>query len=350
MFLRNAWYIAAWANEVAAGQLLGRKLLNEAVVLFRDTEGKVAALEDRCCHRAAALSMGSVTEKGLMCGYHGLVFDGRGVCVDIPGQSRIPERARVKSYPVVEKNEFVWIWMGQEDKADPALIVDYPFNDDHANWPHKHAVLPVKCNYLLLIDNLMDLTHLGYVHARTIGGDPKTHIDAKMKVSKADHGVKYIRWMLDAVPPPTYAQAVGFKGRIDRWQEFEYYAPGNILQFSGALDAGTGAYDQGKREGGFALRVFHGITPETENSCFYFWTAANGYRTDDPAATQELHDQIAFTFNEDKVFVEEQQRRLEGFDTTRLIDIDSDGPRLQMSRYLRKLIAEEHALQSVAAE
>lgn len=348
MFLKGAWYIAGWAYEFT-DKPLARTLLNEHVVLYRDKSGKAAALEDRCCHRGAALSMGEVCDTGLMCGYHGLIFDTNGQCVEIPGQPRIPQRARVRSYPIVEKNEFCWIWMGEAEKADPALILDYPYNDDYRNWPHKHAVLPVQCDYRLLVDNLMDLTHLGYIHRKTIGGDPNTHVQAEMKIEQAVNGVKYTRWMLNSQPPPTYVAAAGFKGKVDRWQEFEYYAPSYILQYSGATDAGTGAYE-GKREGGFQLRLFHGITPETESSCFYFWSAANGYRTDDPKATDQLHEQIAFTFNEDKVFVEEQQKRLEQYDEDLLVDIISDAPRVQMRRYLERAIAREAALPQQAAE
>jgi phenylpropionate dioxygenase-like ring-hydroxylating dioxygenase large terminal subunit len=349
MFLRNAWYVAAWANELG-GTPLGRTLLNEPVVLFRDTDGKVAALEDRCCHRGAALSMGVLAEAGLQCGYHGLTFNGEGRCVLIPGQSKIPDRARIRSYPVVEKNEFVWIWMGEPDQAAPELIVDYPYNEDHVNWPHNHAMMAVQCNYQLLIENLMDLTHLGYVHTKTIGGDPRAHVEAQMKVTRTEYGIKYIRWMLNAEPPPTYKSAIGFKGRIDRWQEFEYYAPSNVLQYVGALDAGTGAYDQGKRDGGFALRVFHAITPETDDTSFYFWTAANGYRRDDPQANADVVAQITFTFDEDKLIIEAQQKRLKGHDPGRQIDIDSDGPRLQMHRHLCKLIEAENLTATMRAE
>src|SRR5947207_3301870 len=114
MLLRNAWYIAAWADELGASPL-ARRICNEPVVLFRDGDGRAAALEDRCCHRAAPLHLGAVVEGGIQCGYHGLTFDASGRCVAIPGQSRIPEEARVRPYPVVEKNQLVWLWMG-----DPA--------------------------------------------------------------------------------------------------------------------------------------------------------------------------------------------------------------------------------------
>jgi vanillate O-demethylase monooxygenase subunit len=174
------------------------------------------------------------------------------------------------------------------------------------------------------------------------------HVEAKMKTTRTPRGLHYIRWMLDSVPPPTYVKAAGFKGRVDRWQEFEYFAPGAIVQWSGALDVGKGAYEQGNREGGFSLRLFHGLTPETETSCFYFWSTANGYRQDDPQATEELFDEIAFTFLEDKTVVEQQQARLLELGEGGLVDIDTDGARLHMRRTVERLLAEDRA--TLAAE
>jgi vanillate O-demethylase monooxygenase subunit len=347
MFVRNAWYQAGWAHELSASPL-ARRICNEPVVLFRDAEGKAGALADRCCHRATPLRFGTVTERGLQCGYHGLVYNREGRCVHIPGQDAIPDRARVRSYPLVEKDEFLWIWMGDPAKADRSQIIDYPWHNDYAEWPHKHAVYHIGGHYMLMVDNLMDLTHLGFVHNKTIGGNPGTHVDAKMKTERKPRGLKYIRWMLDSIPPPTYVNAVGFKGRVDRWQEFEFIAPGSIIQWSGALDVGLGAYETGPRAGGFSLRLYHGLTPETDTSCFYFWSTANGYRQDDPAATEQLYQEIASTFLEDKAIVEGQQALLTETGESGLVDIASDGARLHMRRTVEKLIAEENA--QMAAE
>ncbi|MBV9151473.1 MAG: Rieske 2Fe-2S domain-containing protein, partial [Alphaproteobacteria bacterium] len=156
MLLRNAWYIAAWADELGSAPL-ARRICNEPVVLFRGKDGRAAALTDRCCHRAAPLHLGTLIEGRIQCGYHGLVFDGSGRCVAIPGQSRIPEDARVRSYPIIEKNQLVWLWMGEAEKADPSLIVDFPYHDDKAKWPNKHDMYPIRGNYMLMVDNLMDL-------------------------------------------------------------------------------------------------------------------------------------------------------------------------------------------------
>jgi phenylpropionate dioxygenase-like ring-hydroxylating dioxygenase large terminal subunit len=345
MLLRNAWYVAAWADEIGGPEPLARRICNDPIVLFRDSAGRVSALADRCCHRAAPLHLGTVVEGGIQCGYHGLVIDGTGRCVHIPGQRLIPDDARVRSYPVVEKDQMIWVWTGDPRRADPAAIVDYPFHNDAGRWPNKHDVYPIKANYMLMVDNLMDLTHLGYLHAKTVGGNPAAHVDAEMKTVRTPRGVKFTRWMRNSVPPPTYVKAAGFTGRVDRWQEFEFVAPSSVLQWTGATDAGGG---DSQREGGFQFRLFHGLTPETETSCFYFWSVANGYRQNEPEATEQLYREIAPTFVEDRVMVEAQQARMNEFGEAGLVDIASDATRMQMRRIVERLIAEERA--ALAAE
>jgi vanillate O-demethylase monooxygenase subunit len=341
MFIRNAWYIAAWADELGP-RPLARRVLNEPVVLFRHGAGRAAALVDRCCHRAAPLSRGELVAEGLQCGYHGLVFDAGGRCVAVPGQSQIPDSLRVRSYPLVEKNQFLWIWMGDAARADPDTIVDFPYHDDKAHWPNKHDCYPIQANYMLMVDNLMDLTHLGYLHAKTVGGNPAAHVNAEMKTVRTPNGIRFTRAMRNSVPPPSYVKAAGFKGRVDRWQEFEWVAPSSILQWTGAVDAGAGAeIDAVKQGGGFQFRLFHGLTPETATSCFYFWSCANGYRQHEPAATEQLYREIAPTFVEDKDMVEAQQARIAELGEQGLGDIVSDGNRTIMRRHLERLLAQD---------
>jgi phenylpropionate dioxygenase-like ring-hydroxylating dioxygenase large terminal subunit len=131
MLLRNAWYIGAWADELG-DKPSARRICGDPVVLFRDGSGRAAALADRCCHRAAPLHLGSLVEAGIQCGYHGLVFDATGRCVTIPGQKLIPQDAQVRSYPTVERDHLVWLWMGEATLADPAKIVDFPYHNDPA--------------------------------------------------------------------------------------------------------------------------------------------------------------------------------------------------------------------------
>jgi phenylpropionate dioxygenase-like ring-hydroxylating dioxygenase large terminal subunit len=346
MFIQNAWYIAAWADELKE-KPLARRICNEPIVLFRDQSGRPAALVDRCCHRSAPLSLGEVVAGGIQCGYHGLTFDGSGVCVAVPGQSRISDSVRVRSYPVAEKDQLLWIWMGEAACADESGIVDFPYHNDHSHWPNKHDCYRINANYMLMVDNLMDLTHLGYLHAKTVGGNPLAHINAEMKTTNTPTGIKFTRWMRNSVPPPSYVKAAGFQGRVDRWQEFEWVAPSSVLQWTGAADVGTRACE-GTREGGFQFRLFHGLTPETETSCFYFWSCANGYRQSEPEATEQLYREIAPTFVEDKAMVEAQQARLSELGEQGLVNIVSDTNRVIMRRFIERLIAEERG--ALAAE
>jgi phenylpropionate dioxygenase-like ring-hydroxylating dioxygenase large terminal subunit len=339
MLIRNAWYVAAWADEVSQ-QPLARRICNDPVVLFRDAEGHAAALLDMCCHRGAPLHLGRVESEGIVCGYHGLTFDRSGRCVRVPGQDHVPDRARVRSFPVVEQDAFVWIWMGDPAKADPANIVRFPWHNDTENWPNKHTVYPIKSAATQMIDNLMDLTHLGYVHTSTIGGSPMIHVSAKMETDRTPTGLKFTRWMLNSPPPPTYVRAVGFQGRIDRVQMFEFVAPGCVLQFSGADEAGV--YRNGDVENSkLRFRLFHGLTPQTETTCLYFWSTLNGFRPDDAAATESLFNEIAGAFNEDRTVVEAQQARLSELGEDGLVDIRTDAARLHMRRTMDRLLAEE---------
>jgi phenylpropionate dioxygenase-like ring-hydroxylating dioxygenase large terminal subunit len=342
MFIRNAWYIAAWADEVT-DRPVARRILNEPVVLFRDRAGNAAAIADRCCHRGTPLSLGEIAEQGLQCGYHGMVFDGAGKCVHIPGQERIPEKAFVPSYPVIERDHFLWIWMGAASQADPARIPDASYHNDTAHWPERHDKLHIAGSYLLMVDNLMDLTHLGYVHKRTIGGNPSQHVGAKMETVATQDGLRFTRWMLDSPPPPTYVRAYGFKGRVDRWQEFEWVAPSNVLQWTGAKDVDAGAYE-GNRDGGFQFKLFHGLTPETETTCYYYFSTANAWDPANDAASDMFFRESRETFLEDKNVVEQQQTRLDEFGEDWLVDIVSDATRVRMRRILERMLADERKL------
>lgn len=347
MFVRNAWYIAAWSDEVAKSPL-ARRILGEPVVLFRDASGTVAALQDRCCHRGAPLSRGEVVERGIQCGYHGLVFDTAGKCVLVPGDHKVPPGAQVRSYPVVERDALVWVWMGDPEKADRAQIIRYPYHNDSRSWPHQHTMMHLRSDYLLVLDNLMDLSHLGYVHKGNVGGDANTHVEAKMRTVRTPNGVRFERWMLDSTPPPTYVKTVGFKGKVDRWQEVEFVAPNAVLQWNGAIDAGTGALRDWQysspRENCFSFRLFHGITPETESTSYYFWSSANGYNQDDPRATTQLFDEIARTFEQDKAILEAQAQRLAELPDGPLVEIHGDAARIHARRAIDRLLANERRL------
>ncbi|NQV56211.1 MAG: aromatic ring-hydroxylating dioxygenase subunit alpha, partial [Rhodospirillales bacterium] len=254
------------------------------------------------------------------------------------------QRAQVRSYPTVERQEFIWIWTGDPELADETKIVDYPWNDDYENWPHTHGLLYIKCNYMLLIDNLMDLTHIPFVHQKTIGGGGQMdQVDAEMDVVPTDMGVHFVRWMMGITPPPTYVKGAGFAegAKVDRWQDFEYIAPTSVLLWTGAHEVGKGARQDRDQPGGFKHRVYHGVTPETEESCFYFWAPSNGYKTDDPEATKILHSEIAATFAEDVDFLEAQQACMAREPGRAMVNTKHDAARMPARQAVERMIRTE---------
>jgi vanillate O-demethylase monooxygenase subunit len=188
-------------------------------------------------------------------------------------------------------------------------------------------------------DNLMDLSHLGYVHKRTIGGNPEIHVNADMTITRGEDTVKAVRWMLESTPPPTYTKSVTTLGdKVDRWQEIEYFH-GLIRIYTGAVNVGQGA-QRGHRDGGFGLRIFDGITPETATSMHYFWSAAHCFDIANPATTDLVYEQIDTTFQEDRQILERQQSRMRP-DAPRWLDIRGDAAGVQVRRLVRERLARE---------
>lgn len=347
MFIRNAWYVAAWAADIQPAPF-PRTVLGDAVVFFRGADGQVAAVQDRCAHRGMPLSSGEVRDNTIVCGYHGIAYNTHGQCVKVPGLAHAPGAMRVRAYPVVEQDDLVWIWMGEASRVDQNSIPRYEFHNDRAQWPYRRETTQLKCDYRLVIDNLLDLTHLAFVHKATIGGNPDAHATAEFSVDATPNGVKFTRWLLNSVPPPTYVQAIGFTGRVDRWMEFEFVAPSVVYQFTGALDLGKGAYDKGERRGGFALRVFHGITPQTPDSCLYFWSGAHGYRQNEPTVTDELFAALSATFAEDAEVLAAQHANLRA-QPGPLFSTTHDRARVIAERKLESLVAAESDLSNAPA-
>lgn len=340
MFVRNAWYVAARQNEIS-DKPLARTILNEPIVFVRNGRGELCALEDRCCHRGAPLSLGSVTEAGIRCGYHGMVFASDGRCIEIPGQDIIPDRARVKSYPLVAKGDYVWIWMGDSKRADAEAIVDYP-PDDPVAWPRANDMLHLKASYVMVLENLMDLSHLSYLHKSSIGSSKADSANAQMDVKTTERGMHFLRVMRNADAPANWRKRYPTGEKVDRWSDFEYVAPNIVIQFSGGVNAGE--YDQGKREGGHLVRTLHAVTPETDQSCFYYFNKADGFaRFEDPNRERNWIP-TTDVFKEDAFMLEQQQLRLEGFDTDRLLTINTDVALVQMNRALKECIRRDQEL------
>jgi vanillate O-demethylase monooxygenase subunit len=345
MIVQNAWYLAAWADEVST-KPLARRICNFPVVLFRTLDGQARALIDSCAHRGAPLSLGTVVEKGIRCNYHGVVFGSSGKCAEIPNQAMIPDKAQVRRFPLVEKDQMLWIWIGEDENADEALIVDYPFHGD-SRWPSKHTMAPVASSYLLIADNLLDATHLAYVHGDTVGGsDPNVHMKAEQSLKPSAGGLRFERLMRNAPPPPAYSACVPFAGSIDRWQEFDFAAPSTVLQYSGGVPAGSDRASVAAPR--FDMRIFHSATPATDNTCYYFYSVSNGHNVDDPTATDTVFEQVGAAILEDKMFIEAQQERVDELGDERLFDNAADAARIMARRAVAKY-AKAHNSPAAAA-
>jgi phenylpropionate dioxygenase-like ring-hydroxylating dioxygenase large terminal subunit len=328
VFLKNSWYVAAWDREVTRHPL-ARTFLGEPVVLYRKQDGAPVALENRCCHRQLPLSMGKVEGDELRCGYHGLKFDASGKCVEIPGQDSVPPQARVRAYPVVEKFRWIWIWMGDPARADPALMPNWWWAD-HEDWAFtRPEMIHVRCNYQLIADNVLDVTHLAYVHASSIGAPSITEFPGA--VERGERLVRFTRWIKDRPPPPMYKEAGGFAGNVDRWQIVEHTPPCFSVNFAGCED----------RKTKIELMALSAPTPETGKTTHYFFGFTRNFGLHDARAEEMFSAGMVKVFNEDIPILEAQQRALDANPGAPRIDIKVDAAPLAARRMLDAMIAKE---------
>jgi vanillate O-demethylase monooxygenase subunit len=347
-FPLNAWYAAAYDVEVKRA-LLARTICEHKLVLYRKLDGGLVALEDACWHRLLPLSMGRLDGDDLTCGYHGLVFNADGRCVHMPSQQTINPSACVRAFPVVEKHRFVWVWPGDPQQADPKLIPDLHWNDDPA-WAGDGKMIPVKCDYRLVLDNLMDLTHEAFVHGTSIGN--RAVAEAPFVATHGDRTATVTRWMTDIDPPPFWAgqirHARGYQGKVDRWQIIRFEAPATIAIDVGVAPAGSGAPD-GDRSQGVNGYVLNTITPETEKTCHYFWAFARNYSLGEQRLTHELREGVATIFREDESVLEAQQRAIDEHPGYTFYNLNIDAGSMWMRRLIDKMVAAEVPAQRTIA-
>ncbi len=346
MFLHNRWYVAAWNHEIGRHRMLRRLLLNEPVVLFRSLAGEPIALEDRCCHRHAPLSKGKLFGDVVECPYHGWRYDRSGKCVLTPGQDLPSPGAGVRSYPVVERYKLVWIWMGDPALADPDTIEDFHWIDDPA-WRAKGDLMHLEANYVLLIENLLDLSHLSFVHPTTLGTDKVAQ--TPMEAQKHGEGVRVTRWIMDSPPPPFFQRAGGFgeDQHVDRWQIIDWTPAAFVRLDVGCAIAGTGAKD-GDRSQGISIRNLNMITPETETTTHYFWAGAHNFKIDQSWMTDLVYNNIYAAFLEDLDIIKAQQENVDTKPDAKRFNMKHDAGGLAARRMLEEMIASER--HAVAAE
>ena len=304
MFIRNGWYVAAFSGECNSDKPLARTLLSERVVLFRTPQGRAVALEDRCCHRLAPLSLGDLEADGLRCRYHGMKFDATGRCIEMPGQREIPASMCVRSFPLEERDGLLWIWMGQPDLADPSKIVDCHWN--HApGWPTASGYLHYQANYQLIADNLLDFSHLTFVHRTTLANN--AFPNARPEIVPVDGGIRLYRQILNCDPSPLHGMAGRFKGKVAFWNRQAWWLPSVFENWAGSVDAG-GDGPPHEREGALHFRHFSLLTPETEKTTHYFWIQPCMFPHGDDSVIHAVGEGIKTAFAEDCAIIEAQQQ------------------------------------------
>ncbi len=275
--IHNAWYCAAWSHEVTQ-EMFTRRILNMPIVMYRTAAGKAVALLDICPHKLAPMSQGKKVGDKLQCGYHGLEFDCTGACVLNPqGDGKIPQGAKLRSFPLVERYGVLWIWTGDPERADESRIVDLRHFEDPA-WRTIKGGHHVACNYMLLIENLLDLGHVLFLHKRS-GGIGDDLVLSETSIEQDGDMLADLRLYRNATPPQGIFGKHAPKGvPLDYNSDMHWWAPSVCMSHNGCSESGRA------RDGsGLSLRGTHLVTPETQHTMHYFYGTSRNYALDDPA-------------------------------------------------------------------
>ena len=347
MFPLNAWYVACTPDEID-GKPLGRRICNQSIAFFRGPQGEVAAVEDFCPHRGAPLSLGKVVNGELVCGYHGLAMGCDGKTVSMPGQ-RVRGFPPVRRFAVAERYGFVWVWPGDASLAD-ADSIPVPAWHGRDDWAVGGGRFHIRCDYRLLVDNLMDLTHETYVHANSIG--QKEIDEAPVNTSVEGEQVITARRMSGIHAPPFWQAAMAANGLdpnalVDRWQICRFVPPSNVLIDVGVALAGQGGFDADPTMKASGIVVDY-ITPETDGTCWYFWGMARHFQPHDEALTERIRSGQQTIFTEDLEMLERQQQNLQAQPERALLKLNIDTGGVQARKIIDRLVAAEQATAGAA--
>lgn len=338
----NTWYVACTPDEITTAPF-ARKICGIALVFFRNTHGMVVALEDFCPHRGAPLSLGKVENGQLVCGYHGLRMGDDGATKAMPNQ-RVQAFPCIQRYAVVERYGYIWIWPGDKSLADESLLpkLEWPNNP---NWGYGGGLYHIKCDYRLMIDNLMDLTHETYVHASSIG---QKEIDEAPVTTKVDgESIVTSRFMDNVMAPPFWASALRANDLaddipVDRWQICRFNLPSHIMIEVGVAHAGKGGYLAPKECKASSI-VVDFITPESDHSIWYFWGMARDFKPQDSELTNSIRNGQGAIFAEDLDVLERQQENLLRHPDRTLLKLDIDAGGVRARRMIERAIKQERA-------
>ena len=338
---RNLWYVAAWISEVAPQKPMRVEILNQQIVLYRGDSGRLVALEDRCVHRLAPLSLGRC-EPGdnIRCMYHGIVFNPEGKVIKIPAQDQIPEKARVRTYPVVERHGWVWIWMGDADKVDEALIPAAHVYDD-PDYTNAEGVMDFRSEAALFHDNLLDLSHVSFLHQPSFGDTGITSVDEAnaerhSQMAEVENGAHFWNWGRSNLDK-----------NLETCAHWYFVLPGVFILHSGDFPLGTAdSVDQGVPDFskcvGTRFLSTQAVTPTADGRSRYFYS----FGAHREHGGEQLRDTIfkaqarAFR-DEDGMMVEAQQRALDADPGAKFMPVANDRAVVMYNRLVARKLLEE---------
>jgi vanillate O-demethylase monooxygenase subunit len=295
--IRNCWYVAALGVEVSRAPI-SRRLLGVDVALYRTLAGEPVAMRNRCPHRSFPLAKGKVVGDTLVCGYHGMQFDPAGRCVNLPSMSVTPTGARVRTFDVVERGPLIWIWMGEADCADPALIPETPWLAS-PQWKTVNGQFHIKSDYVSMHENLLDQTHFPFLHPGAIG--TPEYARSKLSIRRDGDVVIIDRLLKNSPPPGVYATPTGLAGKpVDRYSEARFQSPALHVAFARIVDTAAPAGELSE----YRFNITHAFTPETQGSIHYWWFNSRDFDLGNPASNEFLHAASAKAYLEDVAALE----------------------------------------------
>ncbi|KKC25896.1 aromatic ring-hydroxylating dioxygenase subunit alpha [Sphingomonas sp. SRS2] len=338
-FLKNVWYVAALPDQVGR-ELLGRKIAGVHVLLYRTQAGEAVAIADTCPHRFAPLNKGSLIGDNVECLYHGLQFSPAGRCVRNPQADLISPNMHIGRYPVVERHGLVWLWPGDERLADPAKIPDLSHIENSPTRRTVHSFIEAPYRHDILIDNLMDLTHIDFLHVGSFSGGPPE--SGETVVEERDNQVIVTRTQYRGAPPPRDADMGPL---VDRRFHIRWF-PSQVTAFEGRMVLPGGSLDQGRKT------VFtHIATPADAKNTNYFMSFTREHAVEDrdlDAIISATQKKVIAT--EDGPMLEAIDRRMNGADLMELrpVVLPGDTGALRVRRVVKRLLQEEERHQAAS--
>lgn len=335
-FIFNCWYVAGFSGDFSR-TLFPRTILGRPLVFYRSEEGAPVALSDRCVHRSFPLSRSTLDGDTIICGYHGLRYDAEGRCIEAPAiPGECPRGIGVRSYPLREVGSIVWIWMGDGEPDAELPVGDWLGSDQ---WPASQQYYHLPASYIALHENLLDLTHLSFLHAASFGTPDYAAAPYDLDLDERNGHFQLTRSVVPTMLPPVWGEPLGLMGQdAARITTSEFVAPSAHIvtgHFYGLADAASPPDTR--------IKTAHLVTPETPTTTHYFIHHGRNFAIDDPGVTDFMQQQLTIAFTEDVVGLTALEKMVAETPEDDLYEISLafDRAGLAMRRWLLKLAQQE---------